>query len=280
MELINLQNINKKIIDIESAYVSVITCTNRINYMDNIFNNFLKQRYKRKQLIIILNNNVLDIKVWQARANLYNNIKIFQLDESISLGECLNFGVIHSDNELIAKFDDDDFYSEKYLSDSIKGFKLAKAGVIGKSESYLYFEEECILALRNPKKENCYVTHLDGPSMIIKREVFNYVKFRDITRGEDKNFCIDCINKGINLYSINKYNHIYFRHASLEQHTWKIENRKLLKQCKTVARNVKDIKDLRKFITRNPKEQIKNWYRIFKNKVKYFIDFIVDRQQK
>lgn len=270
-----MYNINSKVNNLDSSYVSVITCTNRLNYMDNVFDNFKRQRYKRKELIIILNNNRLDIHEWEAMAKPFPNIRIYQLDENISLGECLNFGVMQSDYEFIAKFDDDDFYGEKYLSDSIKAFKYSQAGAIGKSASYVYFEENGILALRNPRHENCYVKHLDGPTMIIKREVFNHVKFRDITRGEDKNFCIDCVNQGINLYSVNKYDHVYFRHASVEEHTWKIENAELLNRCKIIDRNVKDFK---KYIIKKPKEQLEDWYKIFKDKVKYFIDIFIRKQ--
>jgi hypothetical protein len=259
-----LDKINSKVNNRGPAYISVITCTNRLDYMDNIFANFNRQKYKWKQLIIILNNNLMDIHKWENEAKSFENIKVYQLDESITLGECLNFGVMQSDYEYIAKFDDDDFYNAIYLSDSLKAFKYAEAGVIGKSASFVYFEKDCILALRNPSRQNRYVKHLDGPTMIIKREVFNYVKFRDITRGEDKNFCLDCIKQGINLFSINKYNHVYIRHALAEQHTWPIENKKLLNQCKIIA---KDVTDFNKYITKKPKDHIKNWYQIFKSKV-------------
>lgn len=249
-----MNNVNSKVNKKGPGYVSVVTCTNRLNYIDNVFSNFKRQRHKRKQLIIILNNNLMDIQKWQSRANEFNNIKIFQLDESITLGECLNFAVTKSDYEYIAKFDDDDYYGAKYLSDSLRYFKHAEAGIIGKSASFVYFEENHTLAVRNPTREHCYVNHLDGPTMIIKREVFNYVKFRDITQGEDKNYCIDCINQGIKLYSINKYHHVYMRHADVREHTWPIENKKLLNQCKIIA---KGITELGKYLNRKPKNKSK-----------------------
>jgi len=243
--------------------------------MENIFNNFTRQKYKRKELIIILNNNLMDIKEWESVAKPFNNIKIYQLDQSISLGECLNFAVLQSNSQFIAKFDDDDFYGSKYLSDSIKTFKHIEAGVIGKAANFVYFEENGTLALRGRKRENSYVKHLDGPTLIIKREVFNLVKFRDITRGEDKNFCKDCISNGIKLYSINRFHHVYVRHISTQEHTWTIENKELLKQCRVIAENVQDY---RKYTTRKPQEQIKEWYKTFTIKVKNCIDFIMRKK--
>lgn len=272
-----MNNVNINVKNADSEYISVITCTKRLNYMDNVFNNFNRQIYKKKQLIIILNNNQMDINEWQNAAKPFDNIKIYQLDESISLGNCLNFGVLQTDYAFISKFDDDDFYGPKYLSDSIKVFKYAKAGVIGKAASYVYFEENSILALRNSEKENCYVTHLDGPTLIIKRDVFNHLKFRDITRGEDKNFCRDCIDLGINLYSTNRFHHVYIRHASVQEHTWTIGNKELLNKCKIIER---DVKDYKKYTIKKPKDQIIDWYKILKNKVKNYIGVINEKPEK
>ncbi|HWP97085.1 MAG TPA: glycosyltransferase family A protein, partial [Syntrophomonadaceae bacterium] len=235
-----MHDVNKATPNATSAFVSVITCTNRLDYMDNVFNNFTKQKYKRKELIVILNNNKMDIEIWRKMSHSSSDIKIYQLDENISLGECLNFAVLQSDSEFIAKFDDDDYYGPDYLRDSIKAFKHAEAGVVGKRSNYVFFEEFNILALRSPHRENCYVEHLDGPSLIIKREVFDHVKFRDITRGEDKYFCKDCINVGIKLYSTNRFHHVYIRHKKSQQHTWTIKNKDLLRTCKVIAKDVND----------------------------------------
>lgn len=271
-----MHTINVKVNNLDSAYVSIITCTNRLDYMDNVFDNFKRQKYKKKQLIIILNNNNMKISEWKNRASLFNNIKVYQLDENISLGECLNFGVSHSDYQFIAKFDDDDFYGPKYLSDSIRAFKSAEAGIIFKASNYVYFEKNNILALRYPKGENRYVKHLDGPTMIIKREVFNFVKFRDVSRAEDRSFCKDCIAKGINIYSTNRFHHVYIRHATAQQHTWSIENKDLLKTCKIIDKN---LKDYRKYVTRKRQAQIKELFQNIFKKIKKHIDFIIKKRK-
>lgn len=250
---------------INSSYVTIITCTRRLNYMDKVFDNFEKQKYKKKELIIILNNNQMKIDEWKERAKKYNNIRVYQVDESKTLGECINFGVSQSNSEFIAKFDDDDYYGPKYLSNSIKIFKRTDAGVMGKSASFVYFEENGILAIRNLLKENRYVNHVDGPTLIIRHDTFDLVQFRDITRGEDVNFCRDCREKGVKIYASNKYNHVYVRHASIEDHTWTIANQELLKKCKVIAKNVQDY---RKYTTPKLKDQIVQWWQSLLKKIK------------
>lgn len=221
--------------------ISIVTCTMRTDYMKNIFGNYERQDYPKKELIIILNKNNMNIDEWKKEAKKYENVQVFHLDEKTTLGSCTNYGVEQSNYEIIAKFDDDDYYGPKFLSESVKAFFHTEAGVIGKKASFVYFEKSKILAIRNSKYENRYVKHMDGPTMLIKREVFDKVKFRDIPRGIDTEFCKDCRKAGIKIYSTNRFHHVYIRHKNRKKHTWQITDKELLKKfCKVVKRNVND----------------------------------------
>lgn len=222
----------------DKIMATVITCTNRPSNIKNVFENYKRQQFEEKELIIILNNNSMDIGLWKSYAKNYDNVSIFQVDESVTLGSCLNFAVDKSKGTHIAKFDDDDYYGNKYLLEILKSFKQTKAEVIGKAANYVYFEKEKILALRRAGKENCYVNHIDGPTLVIKREVFDKVKFSNVSRGEDKQFCKECLKKGIKIYSTSKRYHVYIRHPSSGQHTWSISNKSLISKYKILKRNI------------------------------------------
>jgi len=195
-----------------------------------------------KELILILNNNKLSIEEWEKKVSNIENLRIFQLDESISLGKCLNFGIEKSKFQIIAKFDDDDYYGPLYLQDSIQAFTYTKASVIGKATTYVYFLEKKLLALRTPKRENSYCSRVEGPTLIFKKEVFDKIKFRDKSFGEDIQFCTDCVKKGIKIYSHNPYNYLYFRRNSSHKHSWKISDNDLLKFCRVIG-NVENFED-------------------------------------
>ena len=215
--------------------VSIITCTNRLYYKNNIFENYQSQDYVNKELIIVLNNNKLIPSNWIEHAKKHMNVKIFRIDEKISLGECLNFAVSQANFDIIAKFDDDDYYAPKYLSESIKAFDYTEANVIGKSTSYVYFEDSKILGIRNPKKENRYVYRIEGSTLIIKKEVFDTVRFQHKSLGEDVQFCKDCVKNKIRIYSLNKNNHVYIRHNSSSKHTWNIRDDYYMKLCQIIG---------------------------------------------
>src|SRR5690554_5914043 len=100
----------------EKKGFSVITVTNNEIFIDNIFENYDRQIIKDKELIIVLNKNRMNIDNYKSKAKTYSNVKILRIDEKISLGSCLNCAVKIAEYDLIAKFDDDDYYGPKYLA--------------------------------------------------------------------------------------------------------------------------------------------------------------------
>ena len=119
--------------------VSIITCTNQENSLNNILKNFQRQNYPKKELIIIINNNEkISLKDWKEKIQDIENIRIYKIPEKISLGKCLNFGVEKSKYGIIAKFDDDDYYGPKYLSEIIKNFHISNADIVGNTFTIAY----------------------------------------------------------------------------------------------------------------------------------------------
>lgn len=215
--------------------VSIITCTNRPNSIDNIFYNFNSQTYENKELIIVLNNNDLDLSIYKKKAKKYKNIRIFRLEQEKTLGECLNYAISESNSEYIAKFDDDDYYGPNYLVDSLNAFKYVDADVVGKLASYIYFESSNTLAIRFPSMENRYVEYITGPTMVIKKEVFNKIKFTHKNQGEDTQFLKDCSKIGLKIYAIDRFNHVYIRHSHNNENTWKFDEKEYIKKCDLIT---------------------------------------------
>ena len=59
--------------------VSIIACTMRSSYMDNIFDNYERQTVKNKEMIIILNRDDMDFRKWRRRARKYHNVKVHKV---------------------------------------------------------------------------------------------------------------------------------------------------------------------------------------------------------
>jgi glycosyltransferase involved in cell wall biosynthesis len=226
--------------------ISIITCTKRENFIDNVFENYQRQEWQDKELIIILNNDAMNLRKWQMKAEPHENISVYQLSDSISLGNCLNFGIEQSKYDYIAKFDDDDYYAPKYLTQAMSDLRAKGASVVGKISAYMYFEDKNLLTVHMPGNESKYLPdnlNLKGATLVFKKDVYQKVKFIDKNCDEDDFFTRDCRKQGIKVYVTDKNHFVYIRRDDPEHHTWKQPFNDLLKYCSEV-RSVIDYKPL------------------------------------
>ena len=136
--------------------------------MTNIFENYKRQKLDNKQLIIILNRDDMDISHWRDKANKYKNVSVYQLAEKYHLGKCLNYGISKANYDIIAKFDDDDYYAPCYLEEAVNTLKQRSASIIGKCTSYIYFEAKKALMIFRDGNEGKYRRHVKGGSLVFR----------------------------------------------------------------------------------------------------------------
>ncbi len=216
--------------------ISIICCTKRQNFMENVFQNYERQVWKDKELIIVLNRNDMDINNWIERAKQHLCVSVYQLPEETTLGECLNYGIEKSKNAYIAKFDDDDYYAPNYLTESITALNDKGADIVGKRSVYMYFEEWRTLAIYRPGRENRFVKRgLKGATLLFKREIWEEIKFPSKNQHEDDVFLKFCRQKGYKLYSTDKCNFVVLRTASPQHQHTSGDNNWLISKCSIVC---------------------------------------------
>jgi glycosyltransferase involved in cell wall biosynthesis len=206
--------------------VSIITCTIRQEFIDNVFSNYTQQVWKEKELIIVLNKDELDLKNWKKKAREVPNVRVFQLHEKATLGDCLNFGIEKANYDFIAKFDDDDYYGPYYLTNSMKEFSNSNISIIGKSSYYVYFKNRRALMLVQ-NKENSFEETVAGATFIFRKEVYKNVQFEKRSRAEDYFFIEQCKEFGYKIFATTKNDFAVIRHNS-NNHTWKITDEEFL----------------------------------------------------
>ncbi|MEH7121968.1 glycosyltransferase family A protein [Bacillus sp. JJ1773] len=223
--------------------ISIVACTNKIRYMDNIFSNYENQILQEKELIIVLNNDSLDINEWKKKAEGYDHVRVYQLPEETTLGSCLNFGRNQAKLKYVAKWDDDDYYGSAYLYEALKSFEHTKADIVGKRTGFMYFPKAKELRLRFPGHESKRVRIVFGGTIIAKKIVMEEVPFLDVSLGEDATFLKNARAKGYRIFSTSRYNYTYFRWDSSE-HTWKPTS----KYLKSTSRHIRFIDDFRSIV--------------------------------
>ena len=86
--------------------------------------------------------------------------------------------------------------------------------------------------------ENAYSQNLMGSTICFKRKVFDNIKFKDISIREDYNFNSECLKYGYMLYSTSSYNHLVFKHADINKHTFKSNINTLINKCIEIKSNI------------------------------------------
>jgi len=215
--------------------VSIIVCTNRPQFFDNILQNYNRQRYKGKELIIILNHDSMNLKLYQNRVRKHANVSVYQVPESISLGQSLNAGITRARFPLIAKFDDDDYYSPFYLKEQVNGLRRTKSDIVGKHSCLVYLGASKMLLVRSPKEKNKYVEFIQGGTLLFKKEILKKVRFTDRSIGEDVTFLRQCRKRGFKTYATSPYNYVYHRRQNKKSHTWRADDSFYLEGSKRLA---------------------------------------------
>ena len=187
--------------------VSVITCTNREDNMELIFENYERQIYENKELIIILNNDNMSLTSWQNKSKSYTNVKIFQIKEIKSTAQCLNYAIENCNLEYIAIFNDD-YYAKNYLVDSMNTFKYSNVDIVGKYSHYAYSEINKLLVIMFPHIEYRYVKYVNFSTMIIRKKVFDKIKFSEKLCRYDVEFLKNCADNNILIYAADRFNYI------------------------------------------------------------------------
>lgn len=204
--------------------VSIVTCTNRNGHMANVFHNYSHQEWVKKELIVVLNGDNMKLREWRRQAKQYSNVTVYQLPAEDSLGQCLNFAVDKAKYDIIAKFDDDDYYSPYYISQAMHVFKTKQADVVGKKKIFTYFQRCQKLGIRSAKMA------IAGPTIMFRKKVHDQVRFPSRNVAEDSFFLRKAKKNQFKIYTTNPYNFVYIRSAK-ENHTWQLANKQLMKQC-------------------------------------------------
>jgi len=212
--------------------VTVVTATNKPLYLQNLFTNFKRQQWRVKEMIVLLNNDSMNIEHYKKLASSLGNVLIYKVPAKWSLGKCLNYGISKARYEIIAKFDDDDYYAPNYLSEAMQRFEKTEADLIGKNKFYMYFKDSSKLMLATmPSK--CRVA---GATMLFKKKLYPDVSFKNLRKGTDMRFQKDSIQKGYKLAFTSPSHFAAIRRANQNTHTWKVTKKTIrLLRAKKIA---------------------------------------------
>jgi len=217
--------------------VTIIACTMRNLFMNNVFNNFERQKWIDKEMIIILNHDSMDLQAWRRRAKQYGagKVRVYKLPQHYKLGRCLNYAIVKAKEGIITKFDDDDYYGPRYLEESIKALNNRKGDIVGKAAAYLYFQEKKALMVFRPNGESQRSRTVKGGTLMFHKSVWRQVKFPNNRKaGSDSVWIRRCRRHGYRIYSVTKKNYVCIRRKDIGSHTQRVDTHTYMSNCKLV----------------------------------------------
>lgn len=207
--------------------VSAIVSTYRPNFVRNAIESVAKQKDVDTELILLTHGfEEVEKELRAYAADLgVENFTLLSSPQSDPLGLCLNKLVTASSGDVIANFDDDDFYGEYYLHDSLNAMKFSNADLVGKFATYMYSEDEEIMTLRNPGKEYMFTDFVTGATFVGRREVFTQHPFLPMSQGEDSRFLVSVERAGAKIFAGDRFNFMQIR--GQHSHTWNVDHLEL-----------------------------------------------------
>ncbi|CAM3502614.1 glycosyltransferase [Paenibacillus lupini] len=220
----------------DSKGVTIITATMRPQLINQLFQNYSRQDWENKELIIILNKDKAGIGQYLNKAKSIPNVRVFRMPESAKLGACLNYAASLAKYDYIAKFDDDDYYGPNYIPEAMAMFQTSKADIVGKLEIYYFFPHRSTLMLR--KKNTAYYStcrKVAGATIMFHKRVLEKVSFNtEVRQGSDVRFIKGALEQKFRVYTTSPYNFTALRRADRSSHTWKITDNQLLRSRNAV----------------------------------------------
>lgn len=209
---------------------SIVVCTNRPDHVALIAENVARQNVDDLELIVVTHGFHAEPEEFLSceGSERIAHLTVVEADVSSTLGENLNRGFEATTGDYVFRMDDDDFYGSNYVRDQLHAIKFSRAALVGKAETYIYFEEANATFLTFPGKAHRYTDFVRGATFAGPRKTFVDFKFKEQRLGEDSNFIDQVKRAGGKIYSSDRFNYIVNRMGDKSRHTWTVADANLM----------------------------------------------------
>lgn len=209
--------------------VSVIISTIRPASMSHVIANLGRQTVKQLEVVLVAHGVELDEADIQALRDLetVERVKYIVAPETQTLGQNLNQAVDATEGDFIVRMDDDDWYGPNYIRDLQNAAYYSGADLVGKSASYIYFEERNMTVRTFAAQEHRYTNFVRGATFAGPRETFLKYRFPSLGKSEDSTVLTQIVKDGGLIYASDRFNFVVNRFADKGRHTWTVDDARL-----------------------------------------------------
>ncbi len=210
--------------------VSAVVPTMRPGQVDHVVDFLGGQAHGDIELVLVTHGFEVDERDLRARAADagLERVVVVPAAPDLTLGACMNLGVVASSGRYVAKMDDDNSYAANYLADLLAVFDYTEAAVAGKWAHYVHLAASDATLLRFAHAEHRYVDLVQGGTLLTERATVTRTPFEDVPRRVDTTFLENVRRQGGRVYSADRFNFVSRRAATTAGHTWGVTDQELL----------------------------------------------------
>lgn len=193
--------------------VSILLLTRRPHLVLEALGFVSRQNYANFEVVVGIHgageDSLLTDRIREACPHV-SSVRYF--DPGWPFGEVLDELVDTCGGRLVAKFDDDDWYSPHHLGDLVAGWILTRADVVGKTANFAYLEASDRTLGYDDELQYRRVEHIPGGTMLAPRDVLVDYRFGRSTRAIDSVLLRKIRADGGYLYSTTRQGFMRRRH--------------------------------------------------------------------
>lgn len=206
--------------------------------LDKSIERFKQDEYPAKELIVVVHGSPATARELAARAEIEGGVRVFQASKARSLGACLNYAVQQTDAPIWAKFDDDDLYGRRYLSDMMLYQQTMDSSMVAKPQAFIYLDDEDQLLWHSRRAQRSWTHHagdsieltsgVAGGTLLGKQSLLKKLPFSELRRGgSDSDLVLRARRAGHDLLVTDAFNFAFFRSGREGFHTWESDTQRL-----------------------------------------------------
>ncbi len=150
-----------------------------------------------------------------------------------NLGDLLGALTAHARHDLVAKWDDDDWYGDEHLADLVQAYRYSGADIVGKAAEFVYLEQSDVTTRRFAFGAESYSWTLAGGALLTSTEWLERVGgWRSVAHGVDRELLAATRRLGGSAYRTHGFQYVLRRRGG-DVHTWAVPDGRFLAAAST-----------------------------------------------
>jgi hypothetical protein len=203
--------------------VSILMATTRPEMVTFAIEQMAAQQYPNVEILCGLHGFSLTATTRERVAAVAPHAQLFTIGTDRDLGQVLALLGERASGDVVAKWDDDDWYSTEHLHDLVAAMRYSGAGVVGKAAEYIYLSSHNVTLRRLPMGAETFSTTIAGATLMLTRSMLQKIGGWPAGSRRVDRLLIEGVEAlGAPIYRLHGVGFLVRRDSHVGKHTWQV----------------------------------------------------------